>query len=45
MCGRFVYVVSYDKLKYQYEDLEGYRVSTLVNKADFDHPLAMERLP
>ncbi|WP_322783661.1 SOS response-associated peptidase [Fluoribacter gormanii] len=29
---------------YSYEDLEGYRVTTLVNKADFDHPLAMEPL-
>ncbi|MFO8827603.1 SOS response-associated peptidase [Legionella pneumophila] len=29
---------------YPYEDLEGYRVSTLVNKADFDYPLAMEPL-
>lgn len=27
-----------------YEDLEGYRVTTLVNKADFDHPLAIEPL-
>lgn len=30
---------------YPYDDLEGYCVSTLVNKADFDHPLAMEPLP
>nr|WP_237759432.1 SOS response-associated peptidase [Legionella parisiensis] len=29
---------------YPYDDLEGYRVTTLVNKADFDHPLAMEPL-
>ncbi|HAT4687017.1 TPA: SOS response-associated peptidase, partial [Legionella pneumophila] len=29
---------------YPYEDLEGYRVTTLVNKANFDHPLAMEPL-
>ncbi|ARM35526.2 SOS response-associated peptidase (plasmid) [Legionella longbeachae] len=29
---------------YSYEDLEGYRVTTLMNKADFDHPLAMEPL-
>ncbi|HHF7368375.1 TPA: SOS response-associated peptidase [Legionella bozemanae] len=29
---------------YPYDDLEGYRVSTLVNKADFDHPWAMEPL-
>ncbi|HAT7923605.1 TPA: SOS response-associated peptidase [Legionella pneumophila] len=29
---------------YPYEDLEGYRVTTLMNKADFDHPLAMEPL-
>ncbi|AUH74214.1 SOS response-associated peptidase [Legionella sainthelensi] len=29
---------------YPYEDLEGYRVSTLVNKADFDHPLVIEPL-
>ncbi|HIF0226753.1 TPA: SOS response-associated peptidase [Legionella anisa] len=29
---------------YPYGDLEGYRVTTLVNKADFDHPLAMEPL-
>ncbi|QLZ68957.1 Putative SOS response-associated peptidase YedK [Legionella sp. PC1000] len=29
---------------YPHDDLEGYKVSTLVNKADFDHPLAMEPL-
>lgn len=29
---------------YPYEDLEVYRVSTLVNKADFDHSLAMDPL-
>lgn len=29
---------------YPYEDLQGYRVTTLVNKANFDHPLAMEPL-
>ncbi len=29
---------------YPYEDLEGYRVTTLMNKADFDHPLAMQPL-
>ncbi len=29
---------------YPYEDLEGYRVTNLMNKADFDHPLAMELL-
>ncbi len=29
---------------YAHEDLEGYRVSTLVNKANFDHPLAMKPL-
>ena len=30
---------------YPYDDLEGYRVTTLMNKADFDHPLAVEPLP
>nr|WP_223800033.1 SOS response-associated peptidase [Legionella longbeachae] len=30
---------------YSYEDLEGYRVTTLMNNAGFDYPLAMERLP
>lgn len=29
---------------YPYDDLEGYRVSTLMNKADFNHPLAIEPL-
>jgi len=29
---------------YRYDDLEGYRVSTLVNKAQFDHPLAIDPL-
>lgn len=29
---------------YPYEDLEGYRVTTLMNRADFDYPLAMEPL-
>lgn len=30
---------------YPFDDLEGYRVSLLMNKADFDHPLAIEPLP
>lgn len=30
---------------YPYEDLEGHRVTTLVNKTDFDHPLVLEPLP
>lgn len=30
---------------YPNEDLEGYRVSTLVNKANFNHPLAIEPFP
>ncbi|KTD01330.1 hypothetical protein [Fluoribacter gormanii] len=30
--------------QYSYDDLEGYRVTTLVNKADVDYPLAMEPL-
>ncbi|CAM3674697.1 SOS response-associated peptidase [Legionella longbeachae] len=30
---------------YPYKDLEGYRVTPLMNKADFDHPLAIEPLP
>ncbi|MFJ1269966.1 SOS response-associated peptidase [Legionella lytica] len=29
---------------YPHDDLEGYRVSTLMNKADFNHPLAIEPL-
>lgn len=29
---------------YPYKDLEGYRVTLLMNKADFDHPLAIEPL-
>lgn len=33
------------KLHKNQDDLEGYRVSTLVNKATFDHSLAIEPLP
>lgn len=30
---------------YPHDDLEGYRVSTLMNRASFDHPLAIDPLP
>jgi putative SOS response-associated peptidase YedK len=29
---------------YPHDDLEGYRVSTLMNRASFDHPLAIDPL-